>query len=171
LPIFTTGEDLYLLENDGGAGAQIAQGIPLTVTAGEIIAAFSVTLWVGDNLVANAVNRIAAGSSIRIHGDERRKPDGSVDTDPDTGFGSTMLLRGTIGRLNAPADVTQSNPNAKTFTQIFGNADVDTYTFDRTRLDANTTVFGSAKSDGETLLAHDGEDRFIVTQLSSMHVD
>ncbi len=126
----------------------------------------------GDNVVTNPVNRIVAGSSIRIRGDERRRPDGSVDpVDPDTDFGITMLLRGTIGYSGAPANVTLANPNGKEFTQIFGNADIDTFTFDQTRLDANTTVYGSSKSDGEVLLAHDGEDEFIVNQLRSMHVD
>ena len=152
--VVTTGEDLYLLPSDGGEGAQIAQGAPLTVIAGEVLAALSAALWVGDNVVTNPVNRIVAGTSIRIRGDERRKPDGGVDpTDPDANFGTTMLLRGTIGKLGAPADATQANPNDKSFTQIYGNADIDNFTFDRTRLDANTTVFGSSKSNGETVRA------------------
>ena len=173
--VVTTAEDLYLLADDNGDGAQIAQGAALTVDAGEVLASLNVVLFVGDNVVTNFVNRIAAGSSIRIRGDERRKADGSFDpTDPDVDFGSTMLLRGTIGKTGAPADASQVNVNDKAFTQIFGNNDVDTFLFFETDLDANTSAYGSAEPTVTGTLptdASDGEDRFVVTRLGSMHVN
>src|SRR5262249_36012313 len=67
-----------------------------------------------------------------------------------------------------PADLTVFNSDAKTFTRIYGHDDVDTFTFDQTKLDANTTAFGSYLD--SATLADDGEDRFIVNQLQSMHV-
>ncbi|MCB1998993.1 MAG: LEPR-XLL domain-containing protein, partial [Rhodoferax sp.] len=163
-------ENLLLL---GSGSARVNEGADTVVSIGEIAAFATVALWIGDNVNTSAHSRIVAGSGISLRGDTRRvgKTDAVDATEVDDGHGTQMDLRGTIGFIDAPASVTVVNLTDKAFTGIYGHDDVDTFTFNQTRLDANTTVHGSWKTSGETLLAHDGEDRFIVNQLASMHVD
>jgi hypothetical protein len=161
-------ENLVLL---AGGSARVLESGDSVVTLGEITAYATVALWVGDNVSTNANSRIVAGTGITIRGDTRRvgKTDNVDNSNADAGRGTQMDLRGTIGSINAPSAVSAANTTAKTFTEIFGHVDIDTFTFDRTKLDANTTVFGSQHNVADLLV--DGEDRFIVNQLQSMHVD
>ena len=163
-------ENLVLLAGGGGATARVAESAATAVPQGEITAFATVLLWVGDNVTTSAASRIAAGTGITIRGDTRRvgKTNNVDTTDADDGRGTQMVLRGTIGNINAPASLATFNVNSKTFTEIYGHLDVDTFTFDQTRLDANTRVYGSYLN--AATLADDGEDRFIVNQLQSMHV-
>ena len=153
--------------------ARVNEGGDTVVSIGEIAAFATVALWIGDNVNTSAHSRIVAGSGISLRGDTRRvgKTDDVDAAEVDDGHGTQMDLRGTIGFIDAPASVTVVNMTDKAFTGIFGHDDIDTFTFNQTRLDANTTVHGSWKTSGETLLAHDGEDRFVVNQLAAMHVD
>ena len=167
-------ENLVLLDAVNAA-ARIAEAAATPVTRGEILAGLTATLWIGDNVTTAATSRIVAGGAgaqgITIRGDTRRvgKTD-AVDTlEVDDGRGTRMTLRGTIGRLGALPDLAVFNANVKTFTQIFGHDDVDTFTFDQTKLDANTTAFGGWSVTSATL-DDDGEDQFIVDRLQSMHV-
>ena len=168
-------ENLVLL---GGGAVRVAETGDRVITVSEIAAAITVALWVGDTVVAasDANSRILAGTGITIRGDTRRKAkvdgvesDEVAPIEADDGRGTRMTLRGTIGYINAPADVAAVNTTAKDFTQIFGHDDIDTFRFEQTKLDANTTVYGSWDPAGS--LANDGEDRFIVNQLRSMHVN
>jgi hypothetical protein len=150
----------------GGATARIDEGAsPTTVPVAEISAALSVDLWVGDNVTTSATGRVVSGQSITIRGDTRRvlKTEAVDDVNADADRGTQMNLRGTIGH------VTSAGNTSKTFTQIFGHDQVDTFTFNETDLDANTTAFGSQND--SAALADDGEDRFIVNQLGSMGVN
>ena len=163
-------ESLVLLS---GGTARVLESSDTPVSMGEIAAFATIALWAGDNLATSANSRIVAGNGIAIRGDTRRvgKTDVVDETEVDDGRGTRMDLRGTIGYLYAPSSVTDVNTTAKDFTRIYGHDDIDTFGFNQTRLDANTSVYGSWKSDGETLLDHDGEDRFIVDRLASMHID
>ncbi|MBD2412394.1 hypothetical protein FACHB389_10860 [Nostoc calcicola FACHB-389] len=133
------GEDLNLL-------ASGENSVGTSITKGRIAAAKGVNLRVGDNVTTTDNSEIVAGENITIQGDY---------TNADAGFGTVMDLRGTI---QSGADVTDK-------TQIFGNADADTFVFNQTFLKGQTNVFGSASV---TTGANDGEDQFIVNQLQSM---
>ena len=161
-------ENLVLLAN---GSARVQESGDTTVSLGEITAFTTAALWVGDNVSTNANSRIAAGAGITIRGDSRRvgKTNAVDDTNADPGRGTQMDLRGTIGLLGAPADPATPTGTTKTFTEIYGHIDIDTLTFNQTKLDANTSVFGSQRNNAS--IAHDGEDQFIVNQLRSMHVD
>ncbi|HEY9239276.1 MAG TPA: hypothetical protein VIP10_10605, partial [Burkholderiaceae bacterium] len=164
-----------------GGSARIFESGDTAVSLGEITAFATIALWIGDNVSTHANSRIVAGTGITVRGDTRRvgktnavdattgSHDGDTDTDPvDVGRGTQMDLRGTIGRLGAPASLATFNVNAKNFTQIFGHDEVDTFTFHQTKLDANTRVHGSYATTAAA--TPDGEDRFVVNQLQSMHV-
>ncbi|MCB1901934.1 MAG: hypothetical protein KDH16_21765, partial [Rhodocyclaceae bacterium] len=169
-------EDLNLLDIGAGATARVSEDGARSVTVSEITALSTVALWVGDNVKTFSANRILAGTSITLRGDQRRdgKTDNVSSDEADAGRGTRMLLKGTIGKTGAPADITVANNTAKTFTRIFGHDDVDTFRFVQTDLDANTSVYGSAFVTPAGGLqaddANDGEDRFIVDRLGSMHV-
>jgi Ca2+-binding RTX toxin-like protein len=149
-----------------GATARIDEGASATsVAVAEISAALSVDLWVGDNVTTSATGRVVSSQSITLRGDTRRvlQTEAVDGVNADADRGTQMNLRGTIGH------VTSAGNTSKTFTRIFGHDQVDTFTFDGTDLDANTTVFGSQND--TAALADDGEDRFIVHQLGSMGVN
>ncbi len=137
-------QNLNLLAG-AGATARVEESTFRVVTTGDITASLTVALWVGDNVITTATSRILAGIGITIRGDTRRvgKTNDVDTTEVDDGHGTQMLLPGTIGKLDAPADLTAFNNDAKDFTQIFGHGDVDTFMFDQTKLDANTTAYGS----------------------------
>lgn len=106
------GDDFNLLANDGGAGAQMAQGSALTVNQREVYASSDVAFWVGDDVDTGAASRIVAGDSITIRGDESRVHDNALHTDApaatdaDPGVGTNMTLRGTIrARTGQPRHV------------------------------------------------------------------
>ena len=136
----TSAADTENLNLRAGGTAQLSEGAATPVTQGEITAFATIALWVGDNVTTNAASRIVAGQGIAIRGDTRRvgKTNNVDDVNADAGRGTQMDLRGTIGYIAAPASVTAVNGTAKTFTRIYGHDDVDTFTFNQTRLDANT---------------------------------
>jgi hypothetical protein len=131
----------------------------------EITAGLSVALWVGDNVATSAASRIVAGTGITLRGDTRRK-DKTNDVD-DT---NADLLAAAPRWTCAARSVRQcAGDDREDLTEIYGHIDVDTFTFNQTKLDANTTV--SAASATRPALANDGEDCFVVNQLQSMNVD
>ncbi|WP_392533892.1 DUF4347 domain-containing protein [Nostoc sp. C117] len=133
------GEDLKLL-------ASGENSVGTSIPNGRIAAAKGVNLRVGDNVSTTDNSEIVAGDNITIQGDY---------LNADAGFGTVMDLRGTI---QSGADVTDK-------TQIFGNADADSFVFNQTFLKGQTNVFGGATV---TAGANDGEDQFTVNQLQSM---
>ncbi len=151
-----------LVLDSGGGSARINESGPLQIDATEIVAAGTIALWVGDNVLTSSTSRIVAGRGITIRGDERRNGDDADPGDADPGFGTVMNLGGTIGSSNPLATT------ARGFTSIFGNNDVDTFNFNQTLLTANTRVYGSQY---DTATTADGEDRFYVNQLQSMNID
>src|SRR5206468_4527184 len=99
----TTDESLDL-EHDGSV--RFVENVLRTVPNGRVSATGSVLLRVGDDVTTTSNSQISAGTSIDIYGDW---------TNGDTGYGTTMTLRGDI------------TPGASSFTQIWGDTDVDTF--------------------------------------------
>ncbi len=156
------GEDLNLLAN----GTKLfEEDNPMAVDNGLINAAGSVLLRVGDDVTTDGNSRVFAGTTITIRGDFQ-------NTDP--GFGTNMDLRGQIGSSGAIGSGVElppieTDPTRETdLIQVFGHTDVDTVTFHETTLGAKTRVYGSQNA--TATLADDGEDRFIVNQIQTMHV-
>ena len=164
-------ENLVLLAGSGTT--RVSEEESRLVIFSDISAALMIALWVGDNVrtTSDSNSRVQAGTGIKIKGDTRRvgKTDTVDDANADATRGTQIDLRGIIGKLGAPTDLTQSTGSAKDFTEIFGHTDGDTFTFNQTYLTANTTVFGSQRDNAS--LSDDGEDQFIINQLRSMHVD
>ncbi len=138
-------ENLELLTLVGGETARIDEGATATpVTQAEIRAGLTAVLWVGDNVRTAAAGRIVAGGlnghGITIRGDTRRvlKTDRSTTTTPmRTAARGWSWAAPSVSSTRRPLGT--FNPNDKTFTEIFGHDQVDTFTFNQTDLDANTT--------------------------------
>ncbi|MCF2147132.1 DUF4347 domain-containing protein [Desmonostoc muscorum LEGE 12446] len=133
------GEDLKLLAN-----GQTSTGT--NISKGRIAASGSVKLRVGDNVTTTDNSEIVAGRTVTIQGDYLNL---------DAAVGTNMDLRGTITPGSGVDDKTE----------IFGNSDNDTFTFNQTFLGGQTNVYGGATA---TSGVDDGEDQFIVNQLQSM---
>jgi hypothetical protein len=132
LELIDNGSARFAESNDRDPGSQI--DADRIIGHGQIFAEHgSVTLIVGDDIETDANSFILADDEIAIFGDE-----GAVDgvrsgSDPDAGYGTTIILR---GQIIANAVVTPGNPIGMAvaytaggpggvMTEIFGNNDVD----------------------------------------------
>src|SRR5262249_32391488 len=164
------GEDLFLVPS---GSVHIIQGATTTVApagqqqvgtvAGGILAAMSISLWVGDNVYAPPTSEITSGTSTTIRGDTRRKRVNGQDVpdaNADPGVGTTMDFRGSI----------TPGPGATARPDIFGNTDDDLFLFNQTFLGGQTFAYGSTTPTpaGGTASPSDGQDTFVVNQLQSM---
>ena len=132
-----TNEDLYLIKLGSARFAEDDTTVPgndldapRTIPKGQVFAeAGSVELRVGDDVTIHQNAEILANLGIVLRGDHG---------DADLHFGTNMILRGRIiaDCVVAPGAVTghpvgtcapETNPVPAHMTQIFGNADVDTF--------------------------------------------
>ncbi len=161
-------EDLDLL-HDGKVW--FTENAERTIPRGRIAATGFVLLRVGDDVTSTPNSEIVAGGAIDIYGDY---------TNGDTGYGTTIVLRGDI------------TPGAASVTNIWGHTDVDRFqlgddtgidpTDAKTTVDSpgyihlggDTRIHGSAvdpaavDADGDPV--PDGEDEFTVWYLQTMNV-
>ena len=168
------GDDLILLTT---GTALVVQGAPQEVrpssewTTGRtwagIWAKVDIDLYAGDDVIAPTGSEIVAGGNIRIFGDQ-----GPAGTSADPGVGTVMTFAGRVGGDFFPCcDVSAPGAPAADpteLTEIFGNADADTFNFTSTFLGAKTRVYGSASR--TTQAAADSADTFVVFELQTMAV-
>ncbi len=186
-------EDLELLASGTARFAENAttapgndSDAPRSVAHGQIFAEQgAVLLRVGDDVTLDPNSEIVAAAAIDIYGDINATDDTIGTSDPDTHWGTTMILR---GRLVANAQVTAGDPvgtylpssaapDATKITRIWGNAEVDSFQFGDTTGIGGTTAWGSAGyiflgsktrvygSQDADSTGNDGEDRFVVYYL------
>ena len=131
----TAGQDLNLL----ASGSALARAPPRST--GLIKAGNDVLLQVGDNVSTTDPSRSSPADLIAIYGDYGNA---------DPGVGTMMDLRGSITPGTGASDQTQ----------IFGNADNDTFTFNQTFLGGQTFAYGSNAPSpaGSTAPPGDGQD-------------
>ncbi|KAA5541791.1 hypothetical protein FYK55_16405 [Roseiconus nitratireducens] len=145
-------EDLNLLT---GGVAWIEEDASVTLSRGRIAAAESVELRIGDGFVLPTAAEVLAGlvdstAGIIVRGDHN---------DSDSGYGTSMVLQGEI------------TPGDQAKTELFGNVDVDSYSFLQTLLGGVTRAFGSASAAVPSdSTVDDGEDQFLVSMLRTMDV-
>ncbi|MEQ1826278.1 MAG: hypothetical protein ABL921_10035, partial [Pirellula sp.] len=166
------------------------------VPIGQVFAeAGAVTLRVGDNITLDPHSQIIAARAIDIFGDINATDATISAIDPDTDFGTNMVLRGRIiagATLTTAGSQVGGNPVGAAQstvatgpvyrTEIWGNNDVDTFQFGDSSGIVGTTTFGI---DGYIFLGsktrvhgsqdlpstgNDGEDRFNVYYLQDMTV-
>ena len=131
LPSRPEDDDLSLLQTGNFQRGEDDLLTTADIPHGTIIARLgSVLLRVGDDVTLHQNSQILAGTTIDIYGDATEAALGGVD--PDTGFGSDMLLQGRIvaGCVNPGAmtcDVYTGTPISTT--EIWGNTDVDSFQF------------------------------------------
>jgi hypothetical protein len=204
LDVDFTDEDFFLIkdgsarfaERDGTAPTSGDVDAPRTFLHGQVFAEMGyVVIRVGDDVELHQNSEIVADLSIDIFGDF-----GNSDTgNNNTNYGTTMILRGrivadavvTLGDLTGdPAGTyvpSANNPVAGRITNIWGNADVDTFQFgdpsgedlvpagSKTTwgnpgyifIGSKTRVHGSQDADST---GDDGEDQFIIYYLQSADV-